>query len=290
MRMVSGETLCTCSSRWSLVHVHVSITAVCSRTCLQGTQARRICAGLLLCFACRAFDMSAKVEHCWACALDCQSVSQGMSLLVCRFQMHRFEAAVNIDALLGAVRDYFERVTREFHVKGPGGGPQQPRDVEVSKRSHLTVPPVFGVTWLSGCCAPAVERLRLHPTSDVSVCRRLSHWRCSWQHWQPGKRTTLGGSRPSRCMSGWHAGAQLALLLKLPCISGRMLRIATLDSRMARGLVMYITSMLCAEPVSEAVVHSGGRRRCGALLHWRRGGQLRGAPAAAPAGKRSCRQ
>jgi hypothetical protein len=46
--------------------------------------------------------------------------------------MHRFEAAVNIDALLGAVRDYFERVTREFHVKGPGGGPQQPRDVEVS--------------------------------------------------------------------------------------------------------------------------------------------------------------
>jgi hypothetical protein len=55
-----------------------------------------------------------------------------MSMLVCRFQMHRFEAAVNIDALLGAARDYFERVTREYHAKGPGGGPQQPRDVEVS--------------------------------------------------------------------------------------------------------------------------------------------------------------
>ena len=54
--------------------------------------------------------------------------------------MHRFEAAVNIDALLGAVRDYFERVTREFHVKGPGGGPQQPRDVEVSKHQSHVLP------------------------------------------------------------------------------------------------------------------------------------------------------
>ncbi len=48
-----------------------------------------------------------------------------------RFQMHRLEAALNMDALLGSARDYFERVTREYHAaKGPGGGPCQRRDVE----------------------------------------------------------------------------------------------------------------------------------------------------------------
>lgn len=44
--------------------------------------------------------------------------------------MHRLEAALNMDALLGSARDYFERVTREYHAKGPGGGPRQRRDVE----------------------------------------------------------------------------------------------------------------------------------------------------------------
>lgn len=45
--------------------------------------------------------------------------------------MHRLEAALNMDALLGSARDYFERVTREYHAaKGPGGGPCQRRDVE----------------------------------------------------------------------------------------------------------------------------------------------------------------
>lgn len=33
--------------------------------------------------------------------------------------MHKFELALNIDAAMGAARDYFERVTREFHAKIP---------------------------------------------------------------------------------------------------------------------------------------------------------------------------
>lgn len=36
-----------------------------------------------------------------------------------RFQVHKFELALNVDAVMGAARDYFERVTREFHANRP---------------------------------------------------------------------------------------------------------------------------------------------------------------------------
>lgn len=35
--------------------------------------------------------------------------------------MNKVELPINCDAGLGAARDYFERVTREYHTKGPGG-------------------------------------------------------------------------------------------------------------------------------------------------------------------------
>ena len=35
--------------------------------------------------------------------------------------MHKVELPINCDAALSAARDYFERVTREYHMKGPGG-------------------------------------------------------------------------------------------------------------------------------------------------------------------------
>ena len=35
--------------------------------------------------------------------------------------MHKLDLPVNCDAALLAARDYFERVTREYHTKGPDG-------------------------------------------------------------------------------------------------------------------------------------------------------------------------
>ena len=35
--------------------------------------------------------------------------------------MHKLDLPVNCDAALSAARDYFERVTREYHTKGPDG-------------------------------------------------------------------------------------------------------------------------------------------------------------------------
>lgn len=37
-----------------------------------------------------------------------------------RFQMHKLELALNVDAAMGAARDYFERVMREVHGNAPG--------------------------------------------------------------------------------------------------------------------------------------------------------------------------
>ena len=39
------------------------------------------------------------------------------------------ELPINCDAALGAARDYFERVTREYHTKGPGAA-ERSRDVQ----------------------------------------------------------------------------------------------------------------------------------------------------------------
>ena len=72
-------------------------------------------------------------SHAISCT-DCATLASALmwcaAIHTNRFQVHRVEAALNMDALLGAARDYFERVTREFHAKGPGGAPRQPADVE----------------------------------------------------------------------------------------------------------------------------------------------------------------
>jgi len=38
-----------------------------------------------------------------------------------RFAVHTLDLPVNCDAALSAARDYFERITREYHTKGPDG-------------------------------------------------------------------------------------------------------------------------------------------------------------------------
>ena len=46
------------------------------------------------------------------------------------------ELPINCDAALGAARDYFERVTREYHTKGPGA---VERSKDVQARQSLAV-------------------------------------------------------------------------------------------------------------------------------------------------------
>ena len=50
--------------------------------------------------------------------------------------MNKVELPINCDSALGAARDYFERVTREYHTKGPGAAE---RSMDVQARQSLEV-------------------------------------------------------------------------------------------------------------------------------------------------------
>ena len=183
--------------------------------------------------------------------------------------MHRFEAAVNIDALLGAVRDYFERVTREFHVKG--SSPQQPRDVEVSMPRTMPLSSICkqSTSGLSDC-RPATPMLRKRGCISTMPC---VHAGGSVTGGAAGSTGSLGDLHlwaaqdlQGACPVGMHTtnvAAEHALH------GGQVVCIATAPCRAARAFVLSIINTLYAEPVSEAVVHGGRRRRCGALLHRR---------------------
>ena len=52
-----------------------------------------------------------------------------------RFAVHKLDLPINCDAALSAARDYFERVTREYHTKGPDGRDRS--QVSLSRRTYL---------------------------------------------------------------------------------------------------------------------------------------------------------
>ena len=60
-----------------------------------------------------------------------------------RFAVHKLDLPVNCDAALSAARDYFERVTREYHTKGPDG------------RDRSQVQPAVAFSEPHRCYAPA---------------------------------------------------------------------------------------------------------------------------------------
>lgn len=69
-----------------------------------------------------------------------EQLSNAVSALrVVRFQMNKLELALNIDAAMGAARDYFERVMREVHAKTPGSSPHSARGV----LHHPSPPPLL---------------------------------------------------------------------------------------------------------------------------------------------------
>ncbi len=54
----------------------------------------------------------------WNC---CEDQDCHMRIRPDRFAVHKLDLPINCDAALSAARDYFERVTREYHTKGPDG-------------------------------------------------------------------------------------------------------------------------------------------------------------------------
>ncbi len=54
--------------------------------------------------------------------------------------MHKLDLPVNCDAALSAARDYFERVTREYHTKGPDGRDRSQVRLAVGCPSSLITP------------------------------------------------------------------------------------------------------------------------------------------------------
>ena len=87
-------------------------------------------------------------------ALLCVSslVSQSAILPWRRFQMHKLELALNIDAAMGAARDYFERVMREVHGNAPGSAPLASRGNQSSCRYTFNVCIVLADPPGQGCC------------------------------------------------------------------------------------------------------------------------------------------
>ena len=83
----------------------------------------------LLLFAIAAFSLCR--VWCNTCTDNAKEYASG------RFAVHKLDLPVNCDAALSAARDYFERVTREYHTKGPDGRDRSQVSLDSQTRTWL---------------------------------------------------------------------------------------------------------------------------------------------------------
>ena len=80
--------------------------------------------------------------------------------------MHTLDLPINCDAALSAARDYFERVTREYHTKGPDGRDRsQVQLAVVCFRPCSATPQQLPAALCSSLCAQAHHVLKLPSSS-----------------------------------------------------------------------------------------------------------------------------